>query len=102
MSDGDLEAALYATGDQTGHRRRAEPDWATVHRELKRKHVTLQILWDEYIAAIPTVIAIRRFANSIAAGKVEVVADDAADPCGRRASCSSITPAIGFRSSSTG
>ena len=24
-----------------------------VHRELKRKHVTLQILWDEYIAANP-------------------------------------------------
>jgi transposase len=47
MSDGALEAALYAT------RRMEEPDWACVHRELKRKHVTLLIHWDEYIAANP-------------------------------------------------
>ena len=52
MSDGDLEAALYANhGTKRGHRRHAEPDWPTVHRELKRKHVTLVIVWDEYIAA---------------------------------------------------
>ena len=31
----------------------AEPDWPAVHRELKRKHVTLLIVWDEYIAANP-------------------------------------------------
>jgi transposase len=50
VSDAVLEAALYkAAGTKTGHRRIAEPDWAQVHRELKRKHVTLQILWDEYI-----------------------------------------------------
>ena len=49
MSDGALEAALYASRrSKRGHRRVAEPDWASVHRELKRKHVTLLILWDEY------------------------------------------------------
>ena len=54
MNDGALEAALYASRrSKRGHRRIAEPDWATVHRELKRKHVTLLILWDEYIAANP-------------------------------------------------
>ena len=54
MSDSDLEAALYANhGSKRGHRRHAEPDWPTVHRELKRKHVTLLIVWDEYIAANP-------------------------------------------------
>ena len=54
MSDGDLEAALYANhGTKRGHRRHAEPDWPTVHRELKRKHVTLVIVWDEYVAANP-------------------------------------------------
>ena len=54
MSDGDLEAALYANhGTKRGHRRHAKPDWPTVHRELKRKHVTLVIVWDEYIAANP-------------------------------------------------
>jgi len=54
MNDGDLEAALYANhGGKRGHRRHAEPDWPTVHRELKRKHVTLVIVWDEYIAVNP-------------------------------------------------
>jgi transposase len=54
VSDAVLEAALYkAAGTKTGHRRIAEPDWAQVHRELKRKHVTLQILWDEYIGLHP-------------------------------------------------
>ncbi|MBB3399756.1 integrase [Rhizobium sp. R693] len=54
VSDAILEAALYrAAGTKTGHRRSVEPDWAHVHRELKRKHVTLQILWDEYIGLHP-------------------------------------------------
>ena len=45
VSDAVLEVALYkAAGKRTGHRRSPEPDWAPVHRELKRKHMTLQIL----------------------------------------------------------
>ena len=51
VSDAVLETVLYhAAGTKTGHRRCPEPDWPRVHRELKRKHVTLQIMWDEYIA----------------------------------------------------
>ena len=54
MNDGALEAALYTNRrSKRGHRRIEEPDWASVHRELKRKHVTLMILWNEYIAANP-------------------------------------------------
>ncbi|MCP1838575.1 hypothetical protein J2R78_001542 [Bradyrhizobium sp. USDA 4538] len=56
MIDAVLEARLFAksgTSNQHGHRRLAEPDWAAVHRELKRKHMTLSILWEEYIAAEP-------------------------------------------------
>ncbi|GLS34992.1 hypothetical protein GCM10010869_05800 [Mesorhizobium tianshanense] len=45
-----------------------EPDWACVHRELKRKHVTLQILWDEYIARHPMVTAIAAFVIYTGAG----------------------------------
>ena len=41
MTEAALEARLFAAaGKKQGHRRRAEPDWAAVHRELKRKHVT--------------------------------------------------------------
>jgi transposase len=62
MSDGALEVALYASRrSKRGHRRVAEPDWASVHRELKRKHVTLLILWDEYIVANPGGYSYSRF-----------------------------------------
>lgn len=55
VSDGRLEEALFrGSGSKQGHRRHAEPDWAALHREMKRKHVTLSILWEEYIAENPT------------------------------------------------
>lgn len=64
VSDAVLEAALYrAAGIKTGHRRCPEPDWPGVHRELKRKHVTLQIVWDEYIAAHPDGYRYSRFCD---------------------------------------
>ncbi|MDA9521201.1 integrase, partial [Bradyrhizobium sp. CCBAU 11434] len=58
VTDTVLEARLFASagagaGTRRGHRRQAEPDWAAVHRELKRKHVTLSIVWEEYIAGEP-------------------------------------------------
>jgi transposase len=57
-----LEARLYgAAGSKQGHRRHAEPDWAAIHRELKRKHVTLSILWDEYIERHPDGYRYSRF-----------------------------------------
>ena len=54
VTDTTLEGLLYKNaGTKQGHRRQVEPDWAMVHRELKRKHVTLSILWDEYIEQHP-------------------------------------------------
>ena len=54
MTDSDLESRLYGVpGVKPGRRKLPEPDWAVVARELKRKHVTLQILWEEYHAANP-------------------------------------------------
>jgi transposase len=62
MTEAALEARLFTgVGTKQGHRRRAEPDWAAVHRELKRKHVTLQILWDEYIERCPAGYRYSRF-----------------------------------------
>ena len=62
MTDAVLEARLFtAVGTKQGHRRRDEPDWPAVHRELKRKHVTLQILWDEYIERYPDGYRYSRF-----------------------------------------
>src|SRR5258708_7980927 len=58
ITDTELEARLFASagagpGTRRGHRRQTEPDWSAVHRELKRKHVTLSIVWEEYIAGEP-------------------------------------------------
>ena len=62
MTDTTLEAQLFtAVGKKQGHRRRAEPDWAAVRRELKREHVTLSILGDEYIARHPDGYRYSRF-----------------------------------------
>jgi transposase len=64
LTDAALEAQLFtAVGKKQGHRRLAEPDWAAVHRELKRKHVTLQILWDEYIERQPGGYRYSRFCD---------------------------------------
>jgi DNA-binding IclR family transcriptional regulator len=69
MTDSALEAALFAAvGTKQGHRRRAEPHWAVIHHELKRKHVTLAILWDEYIERYLTGITIRAAASCTAVG----------------------------------
>jgi transposase len=64
VTDATLEARLYrAAGKKQGHRRQVEPDWAIVHRELKRKHVTLSILWDEYIEQHPDGYRYSRFCD---------------------------------------
>jgi transposase len=53
LSDADLEHRLYprATGAIRGSF--PQPDWAYVHRELKRKGVTLALLWEEYRSVHP-------------------------------------------------
>lgn len=62
LTDAALEERLFATtGTKQGHRRQVEPDWAAVHRELKRKHVTLSLLWDEYIECNPDGYRYSRF-----------------------------------------
>jgi transposase len=76
LSDSDLEARLYNNaGKKQGHRRCPEPDWPALHRELKRnKHVTLSILWDEYIEQHPDGFRYSRFCElySTWAGKLPV------------------------------
>ena len=45
LTDRVLEAMLYAgQGPRQGERRKAEPDWAYVHHELRRPGVTLMLL----------------------------------------------------------
>ncbi len=47
MDDQALEAALFPN-QSSSLRARVEPDYAAMHKELKRKGITKQLLWDEY------------------------------------------------------
>jgi transposase len=49
LDESRLEALLFRQAAPREHY--AEPDFAYVHQELKRKGVTLQLLWEEYGAA---------------------------------------------------
>lgn len=53
MSDGALEEALYGSDAKRPSGPRPLPDFALAHRELRRKGVTLMLLWTEYKAAHP-------------------------------------------------
>jgi transposase len=47
LDEATLEARLYPPAAPSRHGR-PEPDWPAVHRELRRKGVTLDLLWQEY------------------------------------------------------
>ena len=53
MSDTALEQALYGSSANPPSGPRPLPDCADIHRELRRKSVTLMLLWMEYKAAHP-------------------------------------------------
>ena len=48
LSDEALERLLYPPPQITAKDRRPQPDWAAIHRELRRPGVTLQLLWEEH------------------------------------------------------
>ena len=48
FSDAELETLLYPPPADLTAERRPIPDWAVVHRELRRPNVTLALLWEEY------------------------------------------------------
>jgi transposase len=48
MDDAELERRLLTPPSFEAKPARALPDWNQVHKELKRRGVTLQLLWEEY------------------------------------------------------
>jgi transposase len=51
-SEAGVQARLYPPAPHS-HQSRAEPDWPAVHAALRRKGVTLDLLWQEYQATYP-------------------------------------------------
>lgn len=48
LSDEELERRLFPPPPALTAAERPLPDWSEVHRELRRKGVTLELLWQEY------------------------------------------------------
>jgi transposase len=64
ITDPVLEQRLFApAGVRPGLRRRVEPDWAWLARELKRPGVNLMVLWEEYRDAHPDGYGYSRFCD---------------------------------------
>lgn len=60
MDDVQLEERLYPPPAPSSVSRPL-PDFEAVHRELRRKHVTLALLWEEYRGAFPDGFGYSRF-----------------------------------------
>ena len=93
---------MPAAGSRQGCRRKAEPDWAHVHRELRRPGVTLMLLWEEYRPREPDGYALQPLVRALPRpGRA-----GCRRPCGRRtrpaSGCSSTMPARRSRSSTAG
>jgi transposase len=61
ISDAELEAQLFTPTSFHQGPTRPVPDWAKVHQELKRRAVTLMMLWEEHRAEIPNGHGYSRF-----------------------------------------
>ncbi len=75
MSDARLERLLFPPPPDLPASARGIPDWAEVHRQLKRKGVTLFLLWQEYRASCPDGYQYSWFCERYRAwqGKLDVV-----------------------------
>jgi transposase len=62
LDDAALEAALFPT-PAPSKTARPTPDWGHVHTELRKKSVTLQLLWLEYREVHPDGFGYSQFAN---------------------------------------
>lgn len=63
VTESTLEAQLFPPTPPVGQHERPDPDWLHVHRELKRRGVTLQLLWHEYKAVHPDGYQYSRFCD---------------------------------------
>lgn len=61
LDDIKLEQLLFPPSESISRSERREPDWQEIHQELKRKGVTLFLLWQEYKEICPEGFQYSRF-----------------------------------------
>ena len=72
LTDEGLELRLYPPPTATAGDRRPRPNWAVMHRELRRPGVTLQLLWEEHRAAHPDGYGYSRYCELYRAWEVRL------------------------------
>ena len=53
LGDEELERLLFPSAARQSAEPPVQPDWPSIHRERRRKGVTLRLLWEEYRATAP-------------------------------------------------
>ena len=66
LGDAELEDLLYPPRDRTNHTIIPQPDWQSIHKERRRKHVTLSLLWVEYRQEHPNGYSYSQFCHQYA------------------------------------
>jgi transposase len=61
LTDDNLEALIFAKTEPSSVSLRPLPDWKQIQQELKRKGVTLYLLWEEYKKTYPEGFSYTRF-----------------------------------------
>jgi len=64
VTDEQLEISLYPPTQNIPQEQRGKIDWTYIHKELKRKHVTLTLLWGEYKEQYPQGIGYSQFCDN--------------------------------------
>src|ERR1700680_4501432 len=84
LDDAQLESLLFPPPPAIASDQRPMPDWAWVHRELRRPDVTLALLWEEYRAGAPDGFAYSWVLRPVPGWGGRAEADDAPDAYRRR------------------
>ena len=83
FDDSELERRLFTAPGEAQPERPA-PNWAKLHEELKRRSVTLVLLWQEYRAEHPDGYGYQPVLRSLQRVALQYVRDDAPDARGGR------------------
>ena len=75
LDDTALEKKLFPTPPPPSAGPRPQPEYATIHKELRGPNMTLQLLWEEYKQAHPTGYGYSRFSElySVWARRLDLV-----------------------------
>lgn len=65
LTDQEIYSKLFPSRQPSGKKQiRSGPDYAYVHTELKRPHVTRQLLWEEYRSEVPEGLSYSQFCQN--------------------------------------